>query len=83
MFGSKSNSSDYREDFQYKGLMTVCTDLRQFHIIHAPKGSGESCSHWIQQDQPAQVNKHLHNFFIETEDVFQNAKDGLSSVAKL
>ena len=74
-------TGDYKDDKQYQGLMTVCTDLRQFHIIQAPKG--ESCSHWIQQDQPKQVNERLHSFFKETEDVFKSAKGGLASSSKM
>ena len=75
--GDAPNDNDYTNDPQYKQLQTVCTDLRQFHIVKPQKG--ESASHWIQQDQPNSVNEKLHSFFKETSNVFESAKNGLAS----
>ena len=33
----------------------VCRDFRGFHIV---PGAG----HWVQQEQPSEVNRHLLNF---------------------
>jgi pimeloyl-ACP methyl ester carboxylesterase len=70
---TKSSQSD-NDDFQKRGLETVCSDLRSFTILKRDKNL--TAGHWIQQERPKEVNNALLSFFRDVEDVFHSAVGG-------